>query len=42
MKADHRAQFEEQEQAGKISVNVVFGKIFITAPGGQMLRLKKQ
>ena len=42
LKADRRAQLEEQEKAGKISVDVVFGEIFITARGGRMLRLKKQ
>jgi hypothetical protein len=42
LKADRRAQLEEQEKAGKISVDVVFGEIFITAAGGRMLRLKKQ
>jgi hypothetical protein len=30
------------ETAGKISVDVVFGEIFITSRGGRMLRLKKQ
>jgi hypothetical protein len=29
-------------RAGKISVDVVFGEIFITARGGRMLRIKKQ
>ena len=41
LKADRRARLAEQEQAGKISVNVVFGEIFITSPGGRMLRIKK-
>lgn len=41
-KADRRAQLEEQERAGKISVDVVFGEIFITASGGRLLRVKKQ
>ena len=41
-KADRRAKLLEQEKAGKISVDVVFGEIFITSRGGRMLRLKKQ
>jgi hypothetical protein len=41
LKADRRARLLEQEQAGKISIEVVFGEIFITSPGGRMLRLPK-
>ena len=41
-KADRRARLLEEEKAGKISVDVVFGEIFITARGGRMLRIKKQ
>ena len=41
LKEDRRARLLEQEQAGKISVEVVFGEIFITSPGGRMLRLKR-
>ena len=42
LKADRRAQLLEMETAGKISVDVVFGEVFITSRGGRMLRLKKQ
>ena len=42
LKADRRAQLAAQEAAGKISVEIVFGEIFITSPGGRMLRIKKQ
>ena len=42
LKADRRAQLLEQEKAGKISVDVAFGEIFITARGGRILRIKKQ
>ena len=42
LKADRRSRLLEQEKAGKISVDVVFGEIFITARGGRMLRIKKQ
>ena len=41
LKADRRARLLEQEQAGNISVEVVFGEIFITSPGGRMVRIKK-
>jgi hypothetical protein len=41
LKADRRARLLEQEKAGRISVDVVFGEIFITSPGGRMLRVKK-
>jgi hypothetical protein len=41
LKEDRRAQLTAQETAGKISVEVVFGEIFITSPGGRMLRIKK-
>ena len=41
LKENRRAQLAEQERAGKISVEVVFGEIFITSPGGRMLRIKK-
>ena len=41
LKEARRAQLAEQERAGKISVEVVFGEIFITSPGGRMLRIKK-
>jgi hypothetical protein len=41
LKQDRRAQLAAQENAGKISVEVVFGEIFITSPGGRMLRIKK-
>ena len=40
-KADRRATLLEQEKAGKISVDVMFGEIFITSPGGRQLRVKK-
>lgn len=40
-KADRRARLLEMETAGKISVDVVFGEIFVTSPGGRMLRVKK-
>ena len=42
LKADRRARLLEQEKAGKISVDMVFGEIFITSRGGRILRLKKQ
>ena len=42
LKADRRAKLLEQENAGKISVDVVFGEIFITSRGGRLLRIKKQ
>ena len=42
LKVDRRARLLEQEKAGKISVDVVFGEIFITSRGGRMLRVKKQ
>lgn len=42
LKVDRRAKLLEQEKAGKISVDVVFGEIFVTARGGRMLRVKKQ
>ena len=42
LKADRRAKLLEQEKAGKISVDVVFGEIFITSRGGRLLRVKKQ
>ncbi len=42
LKADRRARLLEMETAGKISVDVVFGEIFITSRGGRMLRIKKQ
>ncbi len=42
LKADRRARLLEQEKAGKISVDVFFGEIFITSRGGRILRLKKQ
>ena len=42
LKADRRARLLDQEKAGKISVDVVFGEIFITSRGGRMLRVKKQ
>jgi hypothetical protein len=42
LKADRRARLLDQEKAGKISVDVVFGEIFITSRGGRILRLKKQ
>ena len=41
LKADRRAQLAAQEQAGKLSIDVVFGEIFITSPGGRLLRIKK-
>ena len=33
LKEDRRAQLAAQERAGKISIEVVFGEIFITGPG---------
>lgn len=42
LKADRRARLLEMETAGKISVDVVFGEIFITSRGGRLLRVKKQ
>ena len=42
LKVDRRARLLEQEKTGKISVDVVFGEIFITSRGGRMLRVKKQ
>lgn len=42
LKADRRAKLLEQEKAGRISVDVVFGEIFITSRGGRLLRIKKQ
>ena len=42
LKADRRARLLEQEKAGKISVEVAFGEIFITSPGGRMRRVKQQ
>jgi len=42
LKADRRARLLDQEKAGKISVDVVFGEIFVTSRGGRMLRVKKQ
>ena len=41
LKENRRAQLAEQERAGKISIDVVFGEIFITSPGGLMLRIKR-
>jgi hypothetical protein len=41
LKKNRREQLAEQERAGKISIEVVFGEIFITSPGGRMLRIKK-
>ena len=41
LKENRRAQLAAQESAGKISVEVVFGEMFITSPGGRMLRIKK-
>jgi hypothetical protein len=42
LKADRRAKLLEQEKAGRISVDVVFGEIFITSRGGRLLRIKKK
>jgi hypothetical protein len=42
LKADRRTKLLEQEKAGKISVDVVFGEIFITSRGGRLLRIKKR
>jgi hypothetical protein len=41
LKADRRAQLAAQEKAGKLSIDVVFGEIFITSPGGRLLRIKR-
>ena len=41
LKENRRAKLLEQEQAGKISVELVFGEIFITSPGGRMVRIKR-
>ena len=40
-KEDRRAQLAEQERTGKISVEVMFGEIFITSAGGRMVRIKQ-
>ena len=41
LKENRRAKLLEQEQNGKISVDLVFGEIFITSPGGRMVRIKR-
>lgn len=41
LKADRRARLEDQERSGALSVDVMFGEIFITAKGGRIVRLKK-
>jgi hypothetical protein len=41
LKEHRRAALEQQENNGKISVELVFGEIFITSPGGRMVRVKR-
>jgi len=41
LRENRRAKLLEQEQNGKISVDLVFGEIFITSPGGRMVRIKR-
>ena len=41
LKEHRRAALLQQEQNGKLSIDLVFGEIFITSPGGRMARIKR-